>query len=242
MTRIQISRRLLAFGRPLLVPLAVSVLFRVLQQCLGIALYGVGAWGVVRVVSGEPEVIGEIAVAMVVMAFAKGLFRYVEQYSGHFVAFKLLALLRDDFYERIEPQAPAGTEGGRSGDLLARVMKDIDRIEVFYAHTIAPAAGRRRRAGDLPDRAGDGLQSRGGARARAVPDRGGHRGPVAEPPRRRHRRHRAAPLARRGLPAPHRRRPGHQGGARLRVRAAPPGRAGRARRRRRVGRRPSSAA
>ncbi|GAA4528979.1 MULTISPECIES: thiol reductant ABC exporter subunit CydC [Nonomuraea] len=139
MTRIQISRRLLAFGRPLLVPLAVSVLFRVLQQCLGIALYGVGAWGVVRVVSGEPEVIGEIAVAMVVMAFAKGLFRYVEQYSGHFVAFKLLALLRDDFYERIEPQAPAGTEGGRSGDLLARVMKDIDRIEVFYAHTIAPA-------------------------------------------------------------------------------------------------------
>ncbi|MDA0637537.1 thiol reductant ABC exporter subunit CydC [Nonomuraea sp. MCN248] len=139
MNRIQISRRLLAFGRPLKVPLAVSVTFRVLQMCLGIALYGVGAWGVVKVASGEPEAIGGIAVAMVVMAFAKGLFRYVEQYFGHFVAFKLLSLLRDDFYDRVEPQAPAGIEGGRSGDLLSRVMKDIDRIEVFYAHTIAPA-------------------------------------------------------------------------------------------------------
>ncbi|MEV0590727.1 thiol reductant ABC exporter subunit CydC [Nonomuraea cavernae] len=139
MTRTQISLRLLRFGRPLMTPLAVSVTFRVLQMCLGIALYGVGAWGVVRVASGDPSVITPVAVAMVVMAFAKGLFRYVEQYAGHYVAFKLLAMLRDDFYQRIEPQAPAGIEGSRTGDLLARVMKDIDRIEVFYAHTIAPS-------------------------------------------------------------------------------------------------------
>ncbi|MFI6455841.1 thiol reductant ABC exporter subunit CydC [Streptosporangium amethystogenes] len=139
MTRARISRRLLDFGRPLWPPLATSVTFRVLQMCLNIALYGIGAWGVTRVASGDAGVITSVAVTMVVIAFAKGLFRYVEQYFGHFVAFKLLAMLRDDFYTRIEPQAPAGVEGSRTGDLLARVMKDIDRIEVFYAHTIAPS-------------------------------------------------------------------------------------------------------
>jgi len=139
MTRTEISRRLLRFGRPLRIPLAISATFRVLQMCLGIALYGLGVWGVTRVAAGDFSVIVPVAVAMVVMAFAKGLCRYVEQYFGHFVAFKLLAMLRDDFYQRIEPQAPAGLEGRRTGDLLSRVMKDIDRIEVFYAHTIAPA-------------------------------------------------------------------------------------------------------
>jgi len=48
-------------------------------------------------------------------------------------------MLRNDFYRKVEPQAPAGLAATHTGELLARVMKDIDRIEVFYAHTIAPS-------------------------------------------------------------------------------------------------------
>ena len=140
MTRGQISARLLRFGRPLLPILGLSTFFRVTQMLLGVALFGVAAWGVGQLIPGGPGVsIGGVLTVMAVMALAKGLIRYFEQLSGHYVAFHLLAMLRGDFYQHLEPQAPAGVEGRRSGDLLARVTKDIDRIEVFYAHTIAPA-------------------------------------------------------------------------------------------------------
>jgi thiol reductant ABC exporter CydC subunit len=140
LTRREISRRLLGFGRPLLPVLAASTTFRITQMLMGIALFGVAAYGVGEVVTkGQAAPIGSVIVTMVVLAFAKGLIRYLEQFSGHYVAFKLLAMLRGDFYMRLEPQAPAGVQKRRTGDLLARVTKDIDRVEVFYAHTIAPA-------------------------------------------------------------------------------------------------------
>ncbi len=138
-SRRDISRRLLAFGRPLWWALGLSITFRVLQMSLGIALFGIGAWGVGHVVAGGDVAVGGVLGWMVAVALAKALLRYLEQFSGHYVAFRLLAMLRNDFYARVEPQAPAGLSGRHTGDLLARVMKDIDRVEVFYAHTIAPA-------------------------------------------------------------------------------------------------------
>lgn len=68
----------------------------------------------------------------------KALLRYVEQYAGHFVAFTALERLRLYLFSKIWPQAPAIMAQSRTGDLLSRVTKDIDRIEVFFAHTIAP--------------------------------------------------------------------------------------------------------
>ena len=65
--------------------------------------------------------------------------RYLEQFLGHFCAFRSLELLRTDFFNKIWPQAPAIQHTTKSGDLLARATKDNDRIEVFYAHTGAPA-------------------------------------------------------------------------------------------------------
>jgi len=140
MLRVDISRRLLAFGRPLLPVLAASVTFRVIQMSLGIALFAIGAWGVGTVVTDGPtRAVGGVVAVMVGLAFVKALVRYLLQFTGHYVAFKLLAMLRNDFYRKVEPQAPAGLAATHTGELLARVMKDIDRIEVFYAHTIAPS-------------------------------------------------------------------------------------------------------
>ena len=140
MSRSEISRRLLRFGRPLLPVLVASTTFRVIQMSLGIALFAIGAWGVGTIVTdGATRAVGGVVAVMVGLAFVKALVRYLEQFTGHYVAFKLLAMLRNDFYRKVEPQAPAGLAGTHTGELLARVMKDIDRVEVFYAHTIAPS-------------------------------------------------------------------------------------------------------
>jgi thiol reductant ABC exporter CydC subunit len=76
---------------------------------------------------------------LVGLSLLKGLTRYLEQYCGHYVAFRALAQLRLYFYDRLAPQAPAAVEGRETGDLLSRVTKDVDRVEVFFAHTIGPA-------------------------------------------------------------------------------------------------------
>ena len=76
---------------------------------------------------------------MALVALVKAVFSYLEQYFGHLVAFKALELLRGEAYRSIAPQTPAIVARSHTGDLLDRLTKDIDRIEVFFAHTFAPA-------------------------------------------------------------------------------------------------------
>ena len=68
-----------------------------------------------------------------------GVASYIEQYTGHYVAFHILAAFRNSFYYAMLPLAPARTSKLQSGDAVSRVMSDCERIEPFYAHTIAPA-------------------------------------------------------------------------------------------------------
>ncbi len=139
-TRVELSRRLLAVARPVLAPLGISLVCRLIELLLGIGLFVVGGWALLTRVTGEPTwSIGMVAAVLIVMSLVKAVARYLEQFSGHWVAFRSLALLRMYFYDRLEPQAPAATEGADSGDLMSRVTKDVDRIEVFFAHTLVPA-------------------------------------------------------------------------------------------------------
>ncbi|MCZ4150535.1 hypothetical protein BZG21_39805, partial [Escherichia coli] len=82
---------------------------------------------------------GMLAAAVIVLGLAKGALRYLEQYVGHRVAFLSLARLRNRMYEAFERQAPftAGTKN--SGGMLAKTTSDIDKVEVFFAHTLPPA-------------------------------------------------------------------------------------------------------
>ena len=77
-----------------------------------------------------------------VLAFAlvRGLFRYGEQACNHFIAFKLLALIRDKVFRALRRLCPAKLEGRDKGDLISVITSDIELLEVFYAHTISPAA------------------------------------------------------------------------------------------------------
>lgn len=78
--------------------------------------------------------------AVCVCAAARGLLRYFEQLSGHYMAFKLLAVLRDKVFSQLRTLAPAKLEQRNQGELVSAVTNDIELLEVFYAHTLAPAA------------------------------------------------------------------------------------------------------
>ncbi|MDE7095270.1 MAG: ABC transporter ATP-binding protein/permease [Anaeroplasmataceae bacterium] len=68
----------------------------------------------------------------------RGLLRYLEQYSNHFIAFKLLAVLRDKIFGALRTLCPAKLESKQKGSIIAMITSDIETLEVFYAHTISP--------------------------------------------------------------------------------------------------------
>lgn len=148
MTAASASRReltgwLIGQTRGLLAPLGLAVIARVLGQLLGVALFVVAATLLIRAAS--PQLSGQsvgiwTAVAWLAgIAIAKALLRYGEHYAGHYVAFTSLQRLRDAFFSRLVPQAPAATQGRAGAELTSRATSDIDRVEVFFAHTLPPA-------------------------------------------------------------------------------------------------------
>lgn len=81
-----------------------------------------------------------IAVCVLVFAVLRAVLRYGEQSCNHFIAFKLLALIRDKVFSALRRLAPAKLEGRDKGDLISVITSDIELLEVFYAHTISPIA------------------------------------------------------------------------------------------------------
>lgn len=79
-------------------------------------------------------------VCMVVFAIARGFARYTEQSCNHYIAFKLLALIRAKAFAALRRLCPAKLEGRDKGDLISVITSDIELLEVFYAHTISPIA------------------------------------------------------------------------------------------------------
>lgn len=75
-----------------------------------------------------------------IFALLRGVLRYAEQACNHFIAFKLLALIRDKVFCSLRKLCPAKLEGRNKGDLISIITSDIELLEVFYAHTISPAA------------------------------------------------------------------------------------------------------
>lgn len=73
-----------------------------------------------------------------VAAVLRAVLRYGEQTCGHYIAFKLLAILRDQVFGALRRLAPAKLEGKGRGSLISLITGDIELLEVFYAHTIAP--------------------------------------------------------------------------------------------------------
>ena len=133
--------RLFSLAGPVIPFMAVSVLFGVVGQLCAITLMVAGA-ACLAVLAGYP--VGCDAKMLVCVFVAcgvlRGVFHFIEQYSGHDVAFRLLAVLRTRLFNAIHPLAPAKLVDRRSGDMVFSSVSDIEYLEIFYAHTVAPVA------------------------------------------------------------------------------------------------------
>ncbi len=84
--------------------------------------------------------LGLMFAALVIFAVLRAVLRYLEQASNHYIAFKLLALIRDKVFQALRRLCPAKLEGRDRGNLISVITSDIELLEVFYAHTISPCA------------------------------------------------------------------------------------------------------
>ena len=97
----------------------------------------VGALAVAAVKTGSPY--GALLVLLGVLAPLAGMLHWIESWKAHDIAYRLLAELRIDLFRKLDTLAPAYLVRRRSGDLIALAAQDIDTIEYFFAHTVAPA-------------------------------------------------------------------------------------------------------
>lgn len=81
-----------------------------------------------------------IITVMIIIAVLRGILHYAEQYCNHFIAFKLLAIIRHKVFAALRKLCPAKLEGRDKGNLISIITTDIELLEVFYAHTISPIA------------------------------------------------------------------------------------------------------
>lgn len=127
----------------LVTPLAHIMVFTITMGTLGflaaIFIMVLGAMGLVNLLNFDTHLsFSGILTALIVLAVARGALRYLEQMSGHYIAFKLLALLRDKVFSSLRRLAFVKLQDKQAGQLVSLVTNDIELLEVFYAHTIAP--------------------------------------------------------------------------------------------------------
>jgi thiol reductant ABC exporter CydC subunit len=131
--------RLLRLARPLRGRLLLAVLAGAAATGCGIALLAVSGFMLARA-SQHPNILAISAAVVAVRALSvgRGIFRYGERLASHDVAFRVLADVRVGIYRRLERLAPAGLRAFRSGDLLARLISDVDATQDLFIRAVAP--------------------------------------------------------------------------------------------------------
>ncbi len=134
-----IMRRLIVELKPLAPIMGITIFMGVLGFLAAIAIMVFGVIAVNDLLGTTIWVTYKTAIAiMIASAVLRGLLRYVEQLSGHYIAFKILAILRDKVFGVLRKLSPAKLESKEKGNLITLITSDIELLEVFYAHTIAP--------------------------------------------------------------------------------------------------------
>jgi len=134
-----ILRRLLSFLSGNWHRVALSVVIGSVTIGSSVALMGTSAW-LISTAALHPSV-ADLGVSVVGVRFfgiTRGIFRYLERLVSHDVTFRLLSRLRVWFYEKLEPLAPARLMNFRAGDLLSRIIGDVETLENFYVRVVSP--------------------------------------------------------------------------------------------------------
>ena len=139
---IQIMARLIGLVRPLLHIMTGAVILGVLGYLCAIFLTILAGQGILKGLGentfSEHFTAGNLFLLMGILAVLRGLLHYAEQYCNHFIAFKLLAIIRHKVFAALRKLCPAKLEGRDKGNLISIITTDIELLEVFYAHTISP--------------------------------------------------------------------------------------------------------
>ncbi|HAX73354.1 MAG TPA: thiol reductant ABC exporter subunit CydC [Firmicutes bacterium] len=136
-----IMGRLIKELKPLIPVMMVTITMGVLGFLAAISITSFATLALGALIEGPTIIDFKTAIIiMVIAAVSRGLLRYVEQLSGHYIAFKILLILRDKVFSALRRLAPAKLEGKDKGNLISLITSDIELLEVFYAHTIAPIA------------------------------------------------------------------------------------------------------
>ncbi len=139
---INIIKRLIVLIDSLIPVMICTILSGVAGYLCAIAIPVLGGAGILKVLglgAGNTS-LKTIFTAIAACALLRGLLHYGEQLSGHYIAFKVLAILRDKVFKALRNLAPAKMEVKEQGNLVSLITSDIELLEVFYAHTIAPVA------------------------------------------------------------------------------------------------------
>lgn len=137
----KVMLRLIGLVRPLAGFMALAILMGLAGHLCAAFITIFGGYAVLDLLQFDtPFSLTAIFISVGVFALLRGFLRYAEQASNHFIAFKLLALIRDRVFRALRRLCPAKLEGRDRGDLIAVITSDIELLEVFYAHTISPAA------------------------------------------------------------------------------------------------------
>ena len=131
--------RLITLVAPLTGVMLLAITLGVLGFIAATLIPVLGGVGILAVLQHQ-DTLPLIFLVAALCALLRGVFRYGEQTCNHYIAFKLLAILRQKVFAALRRLAPAKLDGRDKGDLISVITSDIELLEVFYAHTISPAA------------------------------------------------------------------------------------------------------
>ncbi len=138
---LKIMAQLIVLVKPMLLIIIIAVILGVLGFLCATSIPLLGALGIVNLAGGNTIItLKQISILMAVFAILRGVLHYGEQASNHYIAFKLLAIIRSKVFGVLRKLCPAKLEGNDKGNLIALITSDVELLEVFYAHTISPAA------------------------------------------------------------------------------------------------------
>ena len=136
---LNVMARLIGLVRPMLGFMLLAIVMGLLGNLCATFITVFGGYAILNVLHPEWSMsLGWVFAAVLLFALARGFLRYAEQSCNHFIAFKLLALIRDKVFGALRRLCPAKLEGKDKGDLISVITSDIELLEVFYAHTISP--------------------------------------------------------------------------------------------------------
>ncbi len=133
--------RLIGLVKPLTGYMILAILMGLTGHLCASFITIFGGYAVLNLLGyNTPLSVGAVFVCALLFALLRAVLRYGEQACNHFIAFKLLAIIRDKVFRALRRLCPAKLEGRDKGDLISVITSDIELLEVFYAHTISPAA------------------------------------------------------------------------------------------------------